>query len=83
MPRADWMRGIRCGEHPVPTKANALGAKGVGESGTSGALPATMNAILCALRPAGVTELDMPATPDRVWRALRYHGTFQHETSGD
>jgi carbon-monoxide dehydrogenase large subunit len=71
MPRADWMRGIRCGEHPVPTKTNALGAKGVGESGTSGALPATMNAILCALRPAGVRELDMPATPDRVWRALR------------
>ena len=71
MPRADWMRGIRCGEHPVPTKTNALGAKGVGESGTSGALPATMNAILCALRPAGVTEFDMPATPDRVWRALR------------
>ena len=71
MPRADWMRGIRCGEHPVPTKANALGAKGVGESGTSGALPATMNAVLAALRPAGVRELDMPATPDRVWRALR------------
>jgi len=65
------MRGIRCGEHPVPTKTNALGAKGVGESGTSGALPATMNAILAALRPAGVIELDMPATPDRVWRALR------------
>jgi len=71
MPRADWMRGIRCAEHPVPTKANALGAKGVGESGTSGALPATMNAVLAALRPAGVRELDMPATPDRVWRALR------------
>ena len=71
MPRADWMRGIRCAGHPVPTKTNALGAKGVGESGTSGALPATMNAILGALRPAGVRELDMPATPDRVWRALR------------
>ncbi len=71
IPRADWMRGIRCGEHCVPTKANALGAKGVGESGTSGALPATMNAILCALRPAGVRELDMPATPHRVWSALR------------
>jgi carbon-monoxide dehydrogenase large subunit len=71
MPRADWMRGIRCSEHPVPTSANALGAKGVGESGTSGALPATMNAVLAALRPAGVREFDMPATPDRVWRALR------------
>ena len=70
MPRADWMREIRCGEHPVPTQMNALGAKGVGESGTSGALPATMNAILCALRPAGVRELDMPATPHRIWRAL-------------
>ncbi len=71
MPRADWMRGIRCGEHSVPTKANPLGAKGVGESGTSGALPATMNAVLNALRPAGVTELDMPATPHRVWLALQ------------
>ena len=71
MPRADWMRGIRCAEHPVPTRTNALGAKGVGESGTSGALPATMNAVLAALRPAGVRELDMPATPHRVWQALR------------
>ncbi len=70
MPRADWMRAIRCEEHPVPTKANALGAKGVGESGTSGALGATMNAILNAVRPAGVKDLDMPVTPDRLWRAL-------------
>jgi carbon-monoxide dehydrogenase large subunit len=71
MPRADWMHGIRCDDHPVPTKSNALGAKGVGESGTSGSLPALMNAILCAVRPAGVKHLDMPVTPDRLWRALR------------
>jgi carbon-monoxide dehydrogenase large subunit len=71
MPRADWMRAIRCDDHPVPTKANALGAKGVGESGTSGALGATMNAILDAVRPQGITDLDMPVTPDRLWRALR------------
>jgi len=71
MPRADWMRNIRCDEHAVPTKSNALGAKGVGESGTSGALPAVMNAILSAVRPAGVKDLDMPVTPDRLWRALR------------
>jgi carbon-monoxide dehydrogenase large subunit len=71
MPRADWMRAIRCDEHAVPTQANALGAKGVGESGTSGALGATMNAILDAVRPAGITDLDMPVTPDRLWRALR------------
>jgi carbon-monoxide dehydrogenase large subunit len=70
MPHADLMRAIRCDEHPVPTKANALGAKGVGESGTSGALGATVNAILDAVRPAGITDLDMPVTPDRLWRAL-------------
>jgi carbon-monoxide dehydrogenase large subunit len=71
MPRADWMSAIVCDEHPVPTKANALGAKGVGESGTSGALPATMNAIMNAVRGAGVADLDMPVTPDRLWHALR------------
>jgi aerobic carbon-monoxide dehydrogenase large subunit len=71
MPHADWMRAIACDEHPVPTKANALGSKGVGESGTSGALGATMNAILDAVRPSGVKDLDMPVTPDKMWRALR------------
>ncbi|TMH10467.1 MAG: xanthine dehydrogenase family protein molybdopterin-binding subunit [Betaproteobacteria bacterium] len=71
MPRADWMPAIRCDEHAVPTKANALGAKGVGESGTSGALGATMNAILNAVRSERITDLDMPVTPDRLWRALR------------
>ncbi|HET7767053.1 MAG TPA: xanthine dehydrogenase family protein molybdopterin-binding subunit [Burkholderiales bacterium] len=71
MPRADWMRAIVCDEHPVPTQANALGSKGVGESGTSGALGATLNAISDALRPLGIADLDMPVTPDRMWRALR------------
>ncbi len=71
MPHADLMRAIRCDEHPVPTKANALGSKGVGESGTSGALGATMNAILNAVRSEGITDFDMPVTPDRLWRALR------------
>jgi carbon-monoxide dehydrogenase large subunit len=71
MPRADWMRAIVCDEHPVPTKANALGSKGVGESGTSGALGATLNAISDAVRPLGIADLDMPVTPDRMWRALR------------
>src|SRR5258708_33540009 len=63
MPHADLMRAIRCDEHPVPTKANALGSKGVGESGTSGALGATMNAILNAVRSEGITDFDMPVTP--------------------
>ena len=74
MPRADWMHGIRCAEHNVPTKANALGAKGVGESGTSGSLPTVMNAIMNAVRPQGVTHLDMPVTPDKLWRALSQAG---------
>jgi carbon-monoxide dehydrogenase large subunit len=71
MPHADLMPAIRCEDHPVPTKANALGSKGVGESGTSGALGATMNAILDAVRTEGITDFDMPVTPDRLWRALR------------
>jgi carbon-monoxide dehydrogenase large subunit len=71
MPRADWMRAIVCDEHPVPTQANALGSKGVGESGTSGALGATLNAIADAVRHLGVEDLDMPVTPDKLWRALR------------
>ncbi|HZF18431.1 MAG TPA: molybdopterin cofactor-binding domain-containing protein, partial [Burkholderiales bacterium] len=71
MPRADWMRSIVCDEHPVPTQANALGSKGVGESGTSGALGATLNAIADAVRPLGIEVPDMPVTPDLMWRALR------------
>src|SRR5205814_1899185 len=55
----------------VPAKTNPLGVKGIGEAGCVGAPPAVMNAILDALRPRGVTHLDMPATPRRVWEALR------------
>lgn len=55
----------------VPTKSNPLGVKGCGEAGTSGALPAIMNAINDALAPLGVRHLEMPATPERVWRAIR------------
>jgi carbon-monoxide dehydrogenase large subunit len=55
----------------VPAKTNPLGVKGIGEAGCVGAPPAVMNAILDALRPQGVTHLDMPATPRRVWEALQ------------
>jgi carbon-monoxide dehydrogenase large subunit len=54
----------------VPAKTNPVGVKGVGEAGCVGAPPAIMNALLDALRPRGVTHLDMPATPHRIWRAL-------------
>jgi carbon-monoxide dehydrogenase large subunit len=71
MPRAGWLRRIEVYEHPVPTAANALGAKGVGEAGCTGALPALANAVLDALRPLGIRELDLPFTPARLWGAIR------------
>ena len=62
---------IAVGFHPVPATSNPLGVKGCGEAGVTGALPAVMNAVLDALASRGVRALDMPATPERVWRALQ------------
>jgi carbon-monoxide dehydrogenase large subunit len=70
MPRADTLCEMRVKSNPVPTKLNPLGAKGAGEAGTVGALPVVMNAILDALSPLGVSELQMPATPANVWQAI-------------
>lgn len=67
-------------DESLPSTSNPLGAKGAGESGTIGALPAVMNAIMDALRPLGVDNLDMPATPERVWRAIR-DAAGSHATS--
>jgi carbon-monoxide dehydrogenase large subunit len=71
MPRAGSMALPRLVEHPVPTQLNPLGAKGVGEAGVTGSLPALMNAVVDALRQAGVQRFEMPATPLRVWQALQ------------
>ena len=71
MPRADTMCNIAVKSNPVPTGTNLLGAKGAGEAGVVGALPATMIAILNALAPLGVREMDMPATSDRIWHAIQ------------
>jgi carbon-monoxide dehydrogenase large subunit len=71
LPRADGVPPIEVGFHPVPATTNPLGVKGCGEAGVTGALPAVMNAVLDALAERGVTRLDMPATPARVWAALR------------
>ena len=71
MPRASDVCAFEVGSNPVPTKRNPLGAKGAGEAGTVGALAAVMNAILDALAPLGITEMEMPATSERVWRAIR------------
>jgi aerobic carbon-monoxide dehydrogenase large subunit len=71
MPRAEDVPAIVSANLETPTALNPLGVKGVGEAGTVGALSATMNAVCDALRPEGVRHLDMPATPMRVWQALR------------
>lgn len=70
MPRADLVQEFRVLDHSVPSPNNVLGAKGAGEAGTTGALPACVSAVLDALRPAGVKHFDLPATPSRVWQAL-------------
>ena len=71
MPRADVMCNMEVISKPVPTATNPLGVKGAGEAGCVGALPAVMIAIMNALKPLGVRELDMPATSERVWRAIQ------------
>ena len=71
MPRADNFGPIAVVSNPVPTARNPLGVKGAGEAGTVGAMPALMNAIMDALSTVGVAHLDMPATPERVWQAIR------------
>jgi carbon-monoxide dehydrogenase large subunit len=71
MPRADTLPDMVIGSNPVPTKLNPLGAKGAGEAGTVGALPVVISAVVDALRPLGVGDFDMPATPARVWAALQ------------
>jgi carbon-monoxide dehydrogenase large subunit len=71
MPRAGLLPGIRGAEHPTPSKVSPLGVKGMGESGCTASLPALVGAVLDALRPSGVTHLDMPLTPAKVWKALQ------------
>jgi len=71
MPRAGLVRDIDVGDHPLPSKLNAIGAKGVGESGCTASLPALANAMTDALRPAGVGHLDMPYTPSKVWHSIQ------------
>ncbi|MBI4275446.1 MAG: xanthine dehydrogenase family protein molybdopterin-binding subunit [Rhizobiales bacterium] len=71
LPRAHGMPEIEFVSHPVPAKTNPLGTKGCGEAGCAGGLASVMNAVVDALAPYGVAHLDMPATPARVWQAMR------------
>jgi carbon-monoxide dehydrogenase large subunit len=71
MPRADDIPAMEIEHNNVPTTANPMGVKGVGEAGAVGALPAVLSAVVDALSERGIDHFDMPATPERVWRALR------------
>jgi carbon-monoxide dehydrogenase large subunit len=71
LPRADDAPFFVNASHPVPAKTNPLGAKGCGEAGCAGALPAVINALVDALSEFGIRHIDMPATPERVWQAIQ------------
>jgi carbon-monoxide dehydrogenase large subunit len=70
MPRAHNISPMKVESNPVPTRTNPLGTKGCGEAGCVGALPAVVNAVVNALAEFGVGHIEMPATPERVWRAI-------------
>ncbi|WP_428484591.1 xanthine dehydrogenase family protein molybdopterin-binding subunit [Rhodopila sp.] len=71
LPRANDIPGLGFQSHPVPARSNPLGVKGCGEAGCAGSLPAVMNAVVDALSAFGITHIDMPATPLRVWQAIQ------------
>jgi carbon-monoxide dehydrogenase large subunit len=70
MPRADNMPDLKLGFAGVPSPLNPLGVKGCGEAGAIASPAALMNAVIDALSPLGVKDMDMPATPQRIWRAI-------------
>jgi carbon-monoxide dehydrogenase large subunit len=71
LPRADDLPDLDIILTGVPTEANPLGVKGAGQAGAIAAPQTIISAILDALGPHGVTHIDMPATPERVWRAIQ------------
>jgi carbon-monoxide dehydrogenase large subunit len=71
LPRADGFPKFELGMTETPTGVNPLGVKGIGEAGTIASTPTVYNAVLDAVAPLGVKRIDMPLTPERVWRAIR------------
>jgi aerobic carbon-monoxide dehydrogenase large subunit len=71
IPAATELPSILTGGHVTPSTTNQLGIKGVGETGTIAAPPAVLNAVVDALLPLGVTQVERPATSENVWRAIR------------
>jgi carbon-monoxide dehydrogenase large subunit len=71
VPKASFFPRFELGSTETPSPNNPLGVKGVGETGTIASTPAVVNAVMDALSPFGITHLDMPLTPERVWRAIQ------------
>tara|TARA_B110000444_G_scaffold34921_1_gene30278 strand:+ start:114 stop:2456 length:2343 start_codon:yes stop_codon:yes gene_type:complete len=71
LPRASDLPNFHFASLPSPATTNALGVKGCGEAGCAGAMPAIMNAIVDALSEFGISHIDMPATPQKIWRAIQ------------
>jgi carbon-monoxide dehydrogenase large subunit len=71
VPKASFLPNIELGNTETPSPTNPLGVKGVGETGTIASTPAVVNAVIDALSPFGIKHLDMPLTPEKVWRAMK------------
>jgi carbon-monoxide dehydrogenase large subunit len=71
MPRAEDIPMMAVGDHPVPAKSNPLGTKGCGEAGCAGSLSTIVNAVIDALAEFGIVHIDMPLTPERIWRTIQ------------
>ena len=71
MPRAEDIPSMTVGDHPSPATSNPLGTKGCGEAGCAGSLSTVVNAVIDGLSEFGITRIDMPLTPERVWRAIQ------------
>jgi carbon-monoxide dehydrogenase large subunit len=71
VPKAEFFPTFEVERTETPTDVNPLGVKGAGETGTIASTPAVVNAVMDALEPLGIRHLDMPLTPERVWRAIQ------------
>jgi carbon-monoxide dehydrogenase large subunit len=74
VPSAADLPGFEAASTQTPTHVNPLGVKGIGEAGSIGSTPAVQNAVVDALAHLGVRHVDLPCTPERVWRAIRDAG---------
>jgi carbon-monoxide dehydrogenase large subunit len=71
VPSASELPSFTLDHTTTPSPTNPMGAKGIGEAGTIASTPAVMNAVVDALSPYGITDIEMPATPERVWQAIQ------------